>query len=93
MTAETESEVRVFLLFLKLPKINLTEVYTFVATKRHSDTIAEMMTVKICQINASENTYELPFDRIVEQSTKLEKEATEVQEERNRLVDDATMHY
>ena len=55
-------------------------VYIFVATRRHSGTITEMITVKLCQTNGSENAHELPFDRIVEQSTKLEKDATEVQE-------------
>ena len=58
VTSESESKVRVFSPFPKLPEINLTEAYSLVAHKGHSDTMAGMNTVKKCQTAASEEAYE-----------------------------------
>ena len=46
VTSENESKVRVFSPFPSLPEINLTETYSLVAHKGHSDTMAGMNTVK-----------------------------------------------
>ena len=90
VTSESESKVRVFSPFPRLPEISLTEVYSLVAQRGHSDTLAGMNTVKRCQSAASENAYELLFNRIDEQLTILDKEVAEAKTDRNRLVEIAT---
>ena len=49
-----------------------------------------MNTVKRCQTAASENAYELLFNRMDEQLKLLDKKIAEVQTDRNRLVEIAT---
>ena len=66
VTSESESKVRVFSPFPRLPVLNLTDAYSLVAHRGHSETMAGMKTVKRCQIAASEEAYELLFTRIVE---------------------------
>ena len=90
VTSESESKVRVFSLFPKLPESNLTEAYSLVAHRGHSDTMAGMETVRRCQTAASEEAYELLFNRIDEQWTILDKEIAEAKAERNRLLEIAT---
>ena len=85
VTSGSESKVRVFSPFLRLPEINLTEAYSLVAHRGHSDTLAGMNTVKRCQTAASENAYELLFNRIDEQFKILDKEIAEAKTDRNRL--------
>ena len=58
VTSESESKVRVFLPFPRLPEINLTDAYSLVAHRGHSDTTAGINTVKRCQTDASEDAYE-----------------------------------
>ena len=90
VTSESESKVRVFSLFPRLPEINLTEAQSLVAHRGHSDTVAGMNTVKRCQTAASEKAFELLFNRIDEQLKILGKEIAEVKADRNRLVEIAT---
>ena len=73
VTSESERKVRVFSPFPKLPEINLTEAYSSVAHRGHSDTMAGMNTVKRCQNAASGDAYELLFNRIDEHLTILDK--------------------
>ena len=87
VTSESESKVRVFSPFPRLPEINLTEAYSLVAHRGHSDTMAGMNTVKRCQTAASEEAYELLFNRIDEQLAILDKEKAEAKADRNRLVE------
>ena len=82
--------MRVFSPFPRLPEINLTEAYSLVAQRGHSDTLAGKNTVKRCRTAASENAYELFFNRIDEQLTILDKEIAEAKTDRNRLVEIAT---
>ena len=84
VTSENESKVRVFSPSPKLPEINLTEAYSLVAHRGHSDTMAGMNTVKRCQSAASEEAYELLFIRIDEQLTILDKEIADAKADRNR---------
>ena len=74
VTSESESKVRVFSPFPRLPEINLTEAYSLVAHRGHSDTMAGMNTVKRCQTAASGDAYELLFNRIDAKLTILDKE-------------------
>ena len=74
VTSENESKVRVFSPFPRLPEINLTGAYSLVAQEGHSDTMAGMNTVKKCQTAASEEAYELLFNRTDELLTILDKE-------------------
>ena len=90
VTSESETKVRVFSPFPRLPEINLTEAYSLVAHRGHSDTMAAMNKVKRCQTAASEEAYELLFNRIDEQLTILDKEIAEDDKDRNRLVEIAT---
>ena len=90
VTSESESKVRVFSPLPRLPEINLTEAYSLIAHKGHSDTMAGMNTVKECQTAASGDASELLFNRIDEQLTVLDKEITEADKDRNRLVEFAT---
>ena len=87
VTSESESKVRVFSPFPRLPEINLTEAYSLIAHRGHSDTLAGMNTVKRCQTAASEEAYELLFNRIDEQLTVLDKEIAEAEVDRTRLVE------
>ena len=57
VTSESESKVRVFSPFPRLPEINLTDAYSLVAHRGHSDTMAGMNTVKRCQTAASEEPF------------------------------------
>ena len=75
VTSESQSKVRVFSPFPRLPEINLTEAYSLVARKGHSDTIAGMNTVKKCQ---------------TEQLNILDKEKAGADKDRNRSVEIAT---
>ena len=90
VTSESESKVRVFSPFPRLPEINLTEAYSLVAHKGHSDTMAAMNTVKRCRTAASGDAYELLFNRIDEQLTILDKEKAETDKDRKRLLEIAT---
>ena len=49
-----------------------------------------MNTLKICQTAASEEAFELRFNRIDEQLTILDKEIAEAKADRNRPVENAT---
>ena len=90
VTTESESKVRVFSPFPKLPESILTEAYSLVAHRGQSDTLAGMNTVKKCQTAASENAYELLFNRTDDHLKLLEKEIAEAKADRNRLVEIAT---
>ena len=80
VTSESESKVRVFSPFPKLPEINLTEAYSLVAHRGHSDTMAGMNTVKTCQTSASEDAYELLFNRMDDKLKILDKEIAEAKQ-------------
>ena len=82
--------MRVFSAFPNIPEIELTETYSLVAHRGHSDTLAGMNTVKRYQTAASENAYELLFNRMDDQLKILEKELAEAEVDRNRLVESAT---
>ena len=90
VTSESESKVRVFSPYPRLPEINLIEAYSLVAHKGHSDTTAGMNTVKRCQTAASGDADGLLFNRFDEQLTLLDKEIAEADKDRNRLVEIAT---
>ena len=90
VTSESESKVRVFSPFPRLLEINLTEAYSLVAHRGHLDTMAGMNTVKKCQTAASEEAYELLFNRIDEQLKILDREIAEAKTDQNRLVEIAT---
>ena len=90
VTSERESKVGVFSPFRRLPELNLPETYSLLAHIGGSDTLAGMNTVKRCQTAASENVYELLFNRMDEYLKILDKEINEAKAGRNRLVENAT---
>ena len=90
VTSDSGSKVRVFVPFPRLPEINLTEAYSLVAHRRHSDTLAGMNTVKRCQTAASENAYELLFNRLDEQLKILDTEKAGAKADRDRIVEVST---
>ena len=79
--------MRVFSPFPRLPEINLTEAYSLIAHRGHSDTMAGVNTVKRCQTAASEEAYELLFNRMDDQLKILDKEIAQAKVDRNRLVE------
>ena len=87
LTSESESKVFVFSPFPRLPEIIIFEAYSLVAHRGHSDILAGMNTVKRCQTAASEDAYELLFNRIDDQWKILNKEIAEAKTDRNRLVE------
>ena len=90
VTSESESKVRVFSPFPRLTEINLTEACSLVAHRGHSDTMAEMNTVKRRQTAASEDAYELLFNRTDEQMTISDKKIAKAKADRFRWVEIAT---
>ena len=87
VTSESESKVRVFSPFPGLSETNLTEAYSLVDHRGHSDTLAGMNTVKRCETAASENAYKLLFNRRDEKLKILDKEIARAKADRNRLVE------
>ena len=90
VTSESESKLRVFSPLPRLPETNLTEIYSLVAHRGHSDTMPGMNTVKRCKTAASEDAYNLLFNRIDDELTLLDKEIAEANAYLNRLVEIAT---
>ena len=64
VTSESESKVRVFSPFPKIPEINLTDAYTILQTRGHSDSMTGMDTVKLCRTERMGILYEQLFGQL-----------------------------
>ena len=74
VTLESESKVRVFSPFPRIPDINLTNAYTILQQRGHSDTLAGMHSVKMCDTSHMEHLFDNLFNRLEENLKLLENE-------------------
>ena len=74
VTPESESKVRVFSPFPKIPVINLTDVYTILQTRGHTDSMNGMDTVKLCRTERMGTLYDQLFDQLEEKLSLIQKE-------------------
>ena len=86
LTPESESKVRVFSPFPRIPDINLTNAYTILQQRGHSDTLAGMHSVKICNTADMEHLYANLFNRLEEKMKILENEIHAAQTDEHNLV-------
>ena len=66
VTAESESKVRVFSPFPRIPDINLTNAYTILKNRGHSDTLAGRPSVKMCNTADVEQLNDNFFNRLAQ---------------------------
>ena len=76
VTPESETKIRVFSPLPRIPDINLTNAYTILQQRGHSDTLAGMASVKLCHTADMEHLYDNLFIRLEE---KLKILGTEIQ--------------
>ena len=86
VTTESESKVRVFSPFPRIPDINLTNKYTILQQRGHSDTLAGMTSVKMCDTADMEHSYDNLFNRLEEKLRILENKIQAVQTDQHDLV-------
>ena len=86
VTPESESKVRVFSPFPRIPDINLTNAYTILQQRGHSDTLAGMSSVKLCHTSDMEHLYDNLFNRLEEKLKVLENEIHAAQTDQHNLV-------
>ena len=60
VTPESESKVR------EIPEINLTDAYTILQTRGHTDSMNGMDTVKLCRTERMGSLYDQLFDQLQE---------------------------
>ena len=87
LTPESESKLRVFSPFLKIPDINLTDAYTIVQTRNHTDSMIGMDTVKLCQREGLGTLYEQLFYQLDEKFTVMQKEVNAAHKDQHHLVE------
>jgi len=98
VTPESESKVRVFSPFPKIPEINLTDAYTILQTRGHTDLMTGMDTVKLCRTERMGTLYDQLFDPAGGETfldTKRDQCCTHASESTSRggLVLFATIYY
>ena len=86
VTPESESKVRVFSPFPKIPDINLTNAYTILQQRGHSDTLADMQSVKMCNTADMEQLYDSLFNRLSEKLKLLETKIHAAETDQQNLV-------
>ena len=86
VTSESESKVRVFSPFPRMPEINLTDAYTILETRGHSDTMNGMDSVKLCKTMKMGELYQTLFDQLDEKLSLLETEINAAQTDEQELL-------
>ena len=86
VTPESGSKVRVFSPFPRIPDINLSNAHTILQKRGHSDTLAGMTSVKICDTADMEHLSDNLFDRLEEKLRILENEVQAAQTDQHNLV-------
>ena len=86
VTPESESKVPVFSPFPRIPDINLTNAYTILQQRGHSDTLAGMTSVKMCDTADMEHLYDNLFNRLEEKLRILENGIQAAQTDQHNLV-------
>ena len=90
VTPENENKVRVFPPFLKIPEINLTDAYTILQTRGHTDSMTGMDTVKLCQTERMGTLYNQLIDQLEEKLSLIQKEINAAHTDQNQLVEKAS---
>ena len=90
VTPESESKVRVFSPFPKIPDINLTDAYTILQTRGHTDSMNGMDTVKLCRTERMGTLYDQLFDQLEEKLSLIQREIDAAQTDQNQLVEVAS---
>ena len=90
VTPESESKDRVFSPFPKVPEINLTDAYTILQTRGHTDLMTGMAAVKLCRTERMGTLYDQLFDQLEEKLSLIEKEINAAHTDQNQLVDVAS---
>ena len=86
VTPEIESKVRVFSPFPKVPEINLTDAYTLLQTRGHTDSMTGMDTVKLCQTERMGTLYDQLFNRLEEKFSLIRKGINAAHTDQNKLI-------
>ena len=90
VTPESESKVRVFSPFPKIPEINLTDAYTILQTRGHTDSMNGIDTVKLCRTERMGTLYDQLFDQLEEKLSLIQKEINAAHTDQNQLVEVAS---
>ena len=90
VTPESESKVRVFSPFPKIPDINLTDAYTILQTRGHTDSMNGMDTVKLCRTERMGTLYDQLFDQLEEKLSLIQREIDAAHTDQNQLVEVAS---
>ena len=90
VTPESESKVRVFSPFPKIPEINLTDADTLLQTRGHTDLMTGMDTVKLCRTERMGTLYDQLFDQVEEKLSLIQKEINAAHTDQNQLVEVAS---
>ena len=87
---KSESKVRVFSLFPKIPEINLTAAYRILRTRSHTDLMTGMDTVKLCRTERMGTLYYQLLDQLEEILSLIQKEINAAHTDQNQLVEVAS---
>ena len=90
VTPESESKVRVFSPFPKIPEINSTDAHTILQTRGHTDSVTGMDTVKLCRTERMGTLYDQLFEQLEEKFFLIRKEINDAHTDHNQLVDVAS---
>ena len=90
VTPGSESQVRVFLPFPKIPEINSTDAYTILQARGHTDSMTVVDTVKVCQTERMATLYDQLFDQLEEKLSLIQKEINAAHTGQNQLVEVAS---
>ena len=90
VSPEIESKVRVFSPFPKISEVNLTDAYTILQTRGHSDWMTGMDTVKLCRTERLGILYDKIFDQLEEKLTLIQKEIKAAHTDQYQLVEVAS---
>ena len=90
VTPESESKVRVFSPFPKIPEINLTDAYRILQTRGHTDSMNGMDIVKLCRTERMGTLYDQLFDQLEEELSLIQKEINAAHTDQNQLVEVAS---
>ena len=76
-----------FLPFPKIPEINLTDAYTILQARGHTDWMNGMDTVKFCRTERMGTLYDQLFDQLEEKLSLIQKEVNAAHTHQNQLVE------
>ena len=87
VTPESESKVRVCSPFPNIPEINLTDAYTILQTRGHTDSMTGMDTVKLCRTERMRTLYDQLFDQLEEKLSLIQKGINVAHRDQNQIVE------